>query len=153
MILDFFQLVFLSTNEGLQLQDPKTNQWINGPINTIDGQNDIGVIWLGEAAVKASKNPMKAGIHRVIYPRKTSPRLTMWYEVCTVKQATEPDNIYLNGDITVPNLPGSLPIKANKGEKVIDILRKIERTRGVPMSKVFRLDDSFKMPSEYERKV
>jgi len=138
-------LSFFSNNEGLQLQDPKTGNWIAGPVNTIQGQEDIAVIWLGEAAVKASKLPLKAGIHRVVYPQVAKPRLTVWYEMCTVKQATEPDQSYVNpGSVNVPNLPGSLPVEVKEGEKVVDILRKIERTRGIPMSKVRRLDDSFK---------
>jgi len=141
-----FSISFLSTNEGLQLQNPKTKEWIAGPINTINGQSDICVIWLGEAAVKASKKGLKAGIHRVVYPRVAAPRLTMWYEVCTVKQATEPDQTYLNGDVTVPNMPGSKPIKVKNGETNLDILKKIERTRGVPMSKVDKFEDKFKYP-------
>ncbi len=137
---------FYSDNEGLQLLDPRTDEWIHGPINTLPGQEHIAVIWLGEAAVKASKNPVKRGIHRVIYPANGKPRLTLWYEMCTVRQATEPEDIYVNGNnVTVPNLnKEAQSIQVNKGEKVVDILRKIERTRGIPSSKIWRLVDTFK---------
>jgi len=137
---------FFSDNEGLQLLDPTTNKWIDGPNNTIDSQKNIGVIWLGEAAVKATKGGVKAGVHRVVYPNNGKPRLTIWYEMCTVKQATEPEDKYLNTDtVIVPNLAkGAQQVEVAKGEKVVDILRKIERTRGIPMSKVFRLEDNFK---------
>lgn len=47
------------------------------------------VIWLGEAAVKASKGEMKAGIHRVVYPQSSSPRISAWFELCTVDQINE----------------------------------------------------------------
>jgi len=137
-------LSFLSNCEGLQLQD-ENGKWIYGPVNTIPGQENIGVIWLGEAAVKASKIPLKAGIHRVVYPSTPIPRLTLWYEMCTVKQATEPEDEYINADsVKIPNMPGSKALKVKKGDKKIDILKKIERKRGVPMSKVRRIDDSFK---------
>jgi len=135
-------LSFLSNTEGLQLKDPTTDKWVDGPVTTNPGEHDIGVIWLGEAALKVSKN-LKAGIHRVVYPKVPAPRLTAWYEMCTIKQATEPEGTYEASTLTVSNLPGSTPIKVKEGTKKIDILRKIERHKGVPMSKVMRLDDSF----------
>jgi len=133
-------LSFLSTNEGLQLKDPNTNQWVSGPDNSLENQKDIGVIWLGEAAVKASDNTLKAAIHRVLYPRVAKSRLTAWYEMCTVDQATTPKDRYM--EMTVPNVEGEKNFKG----KLHEILRNIERTRGVPMSKVMRSDDSFKWP-------
>jgi len=139
-------LSFYSNNEGLQLLDPTTNKWIDGPNNTIEEQKNIAVIWLGEAAVKATKGAVKAGVHRVVYPNNGQPRLTVWYEMCTVKQATEPEDKYLNSEtVTIPNLAkDAQEVEVKKGEKVVDILRKIERTRGIPMSKVYRIEDSFK---------
>jgi len=137
---------FFSDNEGLQLLDPKTNTWIDGPINTIDSQKNIGVIWLGEAAVTATKKGVKAGVHRVVYPSNGKPRMTIWYEMCTVKQATEiEDKVVKSKWVWIPNLiKGAQKVKVNKGENVEDILRKVERTRGIPRSKVFRLEDNFK---------
>lgn len=72
-------LSFLSTHDGLQLRDPATGRWfagifiniylnnlnklfinaIIGPVNTRKGQENLGVIWLGEAAVNASKGRFK----------------------------------------------------------------------------------------------
>lgn len=63
------------------------NKTTTGPVNTQAGQENIGIIWLGEAAVKASQGALRAGVHRVTYARTASPRLTAWYEVCTVDQA------------------------------------------------------------------
>jgi len=139
-------LSFYSNNEGLQLLDPKSNKWIDGPNNTLEDQKNIAVIWLGEAAVKATKGAVKAGVHRVVYPNNGQPRLTVWYEMCTVKQATEPEDKYVNSDtVTIPNLAkDAQQVEVQKGEKVVDVLRKIERTRGIPMSKVYRIEDSFK---------
>jgi len=137
---------FYSNNEGLQLLDVRTNKWIDGPNNTLEGQRNIAVVWLGEAAVKATNGAVKAGVHRVIYPTNGMPRLTSWYEMCTVKQATEPEDKYLNTEkVIVPNLAKEAQqVEVKKGEKVVDVLKKIERTRGVPMSKAPRIDDFFK---------
>jgi len=140
-------LSFLSTNEGLQLKDPITNQWISGPDNSVENQRDIGVIWLGEAAVKASDGVLKAAVHRVLYPRVPGSRLTAWYEMCTVDQATTPKDRY--AEVTVPNVEGE---KSFKG-KLHEILRNIERTRGVPMSKSIRIEDSLKWPLEEGEKM
>lgn len=43
---------------------------------------------------KASLHPVKAGIHRVVYPTNGKPRLTMWYEMCTVKQVKINENYF-----------------------------------------------------------
>jgi len=93
---------FFSDNEGLQLFDPTTQKWVDGPLTST-----TAVIWLGEAALKASKKkPLKAGVHRVIYPKNRKPRLTMWYEVCTVKQATEQEKYFSSKMVSIPNLVG-----------------------------------------------
>lgn len=137
---------YFSNLEGLQLFDPQTNSWIDGPVASGTEEGEIWVMWLGEAAVKASKKPVKAGIHRVIYPSKPTPRVTLWYEVCTVKQATEPEDRYINSSqVQVPNIVDSKPISVGKDEKVVDILQKIERKRGIPRSKIARVDDFFKI--------
>jgi len=151
-------LSFFSTNEGLQLLDPRTNQWISGPINTIEEQENLGVIWLGEAAVKVSNKPINAGIHRVIYPNIATPRITGWYEMCTIKQTEPPEDVVLIGDVQVPNIMGDVSIKAEKGDKKVDVLSKIERRFGVPPRKISRLDDQFNainepnMREKHERK-
>jgi hypothetical protein len=135
---------FLSTTEGLQLFDQDTQTWVDGPVNTEFGQRNIGVIWLGEAAIKVDSK-LKAGVHRVIYPKKSQPRITAWYEICTIKQASEPEEKYVTSDsVTVPNLPGSAPISNTKGKSVSSVLQKIERVRGVPRTKIIRLGDTFK---------
>jgi len=82
----FLSISFLSTHDGLQLQDPKTGAWFAGPVNTRPGQEDLGVIWLGEAAQKGSKDAFRPGIHRVVYPKSPTPRTTAWYEMCTIDQ-------------------------------------------------------------------
>jgi len=134
---------FMSTNEGLQLLDPRTGEWISGPNNSVPDQRNIAVVWLGEAAVKVSNTPVKAGIHRVIYPQVAEHRLTMWYEMCTVTQAEPPEEEVLpEGNVSVASLLGA-EVEVKPGETKFDILRKIERNLGVPPSKVRRIDDSF----------
>eukprot|EP01115_Flamella_aegyptia_P005753 TRINITY_DN24100_c0_g2_i1.p1 TRINITY_DN24100_c0_g2~~TRINITY_DN24100_c0_g2_i1.p1 ORF type:complete len:184 (+),score=29.90 TRINITY_DN24100_c0_g2_i1:223-774(+) len=141
---------FFSDSEGLELQDANGN-WVPGPVNTVEGQERIGVLWLGEGAVKASKNPVKAGIHRVVYPEHGKPRLTAWYEMCTVAQATEREDKSLTpGEIKMDSMPGSAPIVAQKGDSVNSILQKIERKRGIPMSKIMRFEDWFKSSPEFD---
>jgi hypothetical protein len=139
-------LSFLSTTEGLQLFDADSKSWVNGPINTIPGQENIGVIWLGQAAVKVDQT-LKAGVHRVTYPKVSTPRITSWYEICTVKQVSKPEerNITSN-QVSIPNLvyqPFSY-IWGTLGQSVTEILATVERTRGIPRSKVMSLDEIFK---------
>ncbi|CAF3406151.1 unnamed protein product, partial [Rotaria sp. Silwood2] len=64
-------LSILSTHEGLQLKNLVNNEWIDGPL-----ESNIGVIWLGEAASRITENRLKPGIHRVVYPQVSTPRLT-----------------------------------------------------------------------------
>ena len=79
-----FSLSILSTCEGLQLRDQRTDTWIDGPVNSQTNKSDIGVLWLGEAASILTGNRFKAGIHRVVYPRVAhQTRLTIWQEVYT----------------------------------------------------------------------
>ena len=60
-----------------------------GPVNTEKGQEDLGVVWLGDAGVKASKGALRAGVHRVVYPQVAQPRIAAWYEMCTVDQLNQ----------------------------------------------------------------
>ena len=81
---------FFSDCEGLQLKDPLTDEWIDGPVNSNSDQEDLGILWLGHAAVVAFDGQLKAGIHRVVYPNEAGKeRLTAWYEGCTLKQALD----------------------------------------------------------------
>jgi hypothetical protein len=145
-----FSISFYSSLEGLQLLEPATNMWVDGPINTDPEQQDIAVLWLGQAALKVNAS-LKNGIHRVIYPQTLNPRLTMWYEVCTVNQVVEPeDKVVKEKKVKVPNLVGGKEIEVKEGEKLKDVLQKIERFRGVPTSKTLSLDDQFKIPYDPE---
>jgi len=135
-------LSILSTTPGLELQDANGN-WISGPQG-----NDIGVLWLGEAARKASfyVSPLTPAIHRVVYPKDLKPRLTMWYEICTssqVLQETPKDNfpqmtfnvpnpMANNYNFILTNAPGAQTVQA---PTKLQALRKIEITKGIPMSK------------------
>lgn len=140
-----FSLSFFSSTEGLQLQDPATGAWIDGPVNTRAGERSIGVLWTGAAAARASHGAVRAGVHRVVYPRAPGERLTLWYEMPTIAQVAEPLNAAMSGgEVVIPNLPGAAPMRAAEGEKVFDFLLRVERTRGLPMSKIVRLDDGFK---------
>jgi len=141
-----FSISFLSTSEGLQLQDPLTGQWFDGPINTNSGQENIVVVWAGEAAVRASHGKVQAGIHRVIYPTNSQkPRLTAWYELCTTDQANEPNNLLQTpGEMVLEGLPQSKPLLVNPGDTTMSMFRKIERNYGIPMSKVMRRGDKFR---------
>lgn len=137
-------LSFLSTEEGLQLFDERSQSWVDGPVNTKDDEKNIGVIWLGYAATQVDQK-LRPGIHRVIYPKKSSPRLTAWYEVCTVTQASVPDEQYLKEmSVNVPNLIGSDPISLDANQTLEGFLGKIERVKGIPRTKVKRPADTFK---------
>ncbi|CAF0789648.1 unnamed protein product [Adineta ricciae] len=134
----------LSTHEGLQLKDMRRNEWIDGPM-----ESSVGVIWLGEAAVRATENRLKAGIHRVVYPQTAGIRLTMWYEVCTIAQLEslnyEEQNDAMDvGDVIFENLPGSNPMSVQSGETRLEFLRRVEMANGLSMSKlgppVYRLE-------------
>ncbi|CAF0857680.1 unnamed protein product [Adineta ricciae] len=125
----------LSTHEGLQLKDMRRNEWIDGPM-----ESNVGVIWLGEAAVRATENRLKAGIHRVVYPQTAGIRLTMWYEVCTVEQlknlsSKKQNEVMAAGNVVFRNLPGSKPIAVRNGETRLEFLRRVEMARGLSMSK------------------
>ena len=125
----------LSTLEGLQLKNMTTNEWIDGPF-----ERNIGVIWLGEIASRITRNRLKPGIHRVIYPQEAKRRLTIWYEVCTVEQlrnlSVDKQNERMEGGtVTFENLPGSAPITVFPGEKKVDFLKRIESGWGLSMSK------------------
>eukprot|EP00026_Physarum_polycephalum_P009473 Phypoly_transcript_09598.p1 GENE.Phypoly_transcript_09598~~Phypoly_transcript_09598.p1 ORF type:complete len:417 (+),score=88.26 Phypoly_transcript_09598:96-1346(+) len=123
---------FLSTQEGLQLKDPQTDTWFAGPVNTVPGQENLGVIWLGEAAVTASKGEFRAGVHRVVYPQTPVSRITAWYEMCTTDQVNEEANgssLPSVGPVKLHNLPNSKSITLT-GDR-----RLIERHYGIPMSK------------------
>ena len=58
-------------------------------MNTVAGQEDLGVIWLGEAAVRASKGELREGVHRVVYPQTPVSRISAWYELCTTDQVNQ----------------------------------------------------------------
>eukprot|EP01084_Bolivina_argentea_P102172 183089_1 len=69
-----FALSFASTNDGLQMFDITTNEWIKIGLNEC-------IWWNGETATKVNKQ-MKAGKHRVlINDVNYKPRFTGWYEV------------------------------------------------------------------------
>ena len=67
-----FALSLGSSSPGLQLRDPELDKWVDVPL-------DLGVIWCGQAAVKASDGAIKPGEHRVLYG--TEPRISLWHEV------------------------------------------------------------------------
>jgi hypothetical protein len=46
-----------STEEGLEMHDPSTNEWISVP-------NDIIVLWCGHEVTATSKGTVKPGVHR-----------------------------------------------------------------------------------------
>jgi len=79
----------------------------------------------------------------------------MWYEMCTVKQATEPeeDTVVTASEITSSSFTGGSSVKVQKDETVSDILKKIERKLGVPPTKIMRLEDSFKTFQWYNGKT
>jgi hypothetical protein len=139
-------LSVLSTCEGLQLQDPVTKEWHDAPT-----QSGWGVVWTGHAAVEVSEGKVPAGIHRVVYSKNKVPRLTMWYEVCTVKQCEPPagsgDNVnepqQQQKGIKVSNAPTAMMMMVPSTSSPAELLKKIERRTGLPPSKVMRIDDSF----------
>jgi len=149
----FLSISILSTSAGLQLQDPTTKKWIDGPLGLGE---QLGVIWTGQAATDASNGKIPAGIHRVRYPTTTEgnaePRLTIWYEMCTASQCEPPtDDVELDfGKATEVNMKGiqNAPINLNKAKKASNsrtpnvlthagFLQHIEREMGLPMSKMY----------------
>ncbi|CAF1001049.1 unnamed protein product [Adineta steineri] len=128
-------LSILSTHEGLQLKDMTNNEWIDGPL-----ESNIGVIWLGEAASRITGNRLKPGIHRVIYPQEIKPRLTIWYELCTIEQlkaisGEKEDEPMDPGEVIFENLPDSLPLTILPGEKKLAFLKRVEISYGLASSK------------------
>jgi hypothetical protein len=129
---------FLSSAEGLQMQDPVKDVWISGPNSWLDSQRNLGVLWLGEAARIASKGKFIPGVHRVIYPKSKGDRLTMWFEMCTKTQLKGPSEMLIekDGEILIPSLQGNnSKQKVKKGDAMADILWGVEHDMGVPMSK------------------
>ncbi|CAF1223317.1 unnamed protein product [Adineta ricciae] len=125
----------LSTHEGLQLKKMINDEWIDGPL-----ESNIGVIWLGEKASRITKNRLKAGIHRVIYPRESKRRLTVWYEICTTQQLKDisdkkTNEIMAGGMVTFNNLPGAAPIPVLRNERRLDFLMRFEQSHGLTMTK------------------
>ncbi|CAF3963192.1 unnamed protein product, partial [Rotaria sp. Silwood1] len=133
----------LSTYEELQLKNVITNEWIDALL-----ESNIEVIWLGEAASRITENRLKPGIHRVIYPKESKPRVTIWYELCPIEQlksisANKKDELMPEGTMTFESLPGSNPVTVLPGVKRHDFLRRIEIAFGLAASKagspVYRL--------------
>ncbi|CAF1561311.1 unnamed protein product, partial [Rotaria sp. Silwood1] len=125
----------LSTYEGLQLKNMITNEWIDGPL-----ESNIGVIWLGEAASRITENRLKPGIHRVIYPKESKRRLTIWYELCTIEQLKsisdeKKDELMLKETVIFRSLHGLNGITVLPGEKRLEFLKRIEMGFGLSMSK------------------
>jgi len=134
---------FLSTHKGLQLLDPVTNTWFAGPVNTHPGQENLAVIWLGEAAVKATEGKLKAGVHRVVYSDTPTPRITAWYEICTVTQCNNELNGYSGleeGNVQPPNILDAKPLKLNPKYG----MREIQRYYGLSESKVMFRDEDLR---------
>ncbi len=126
----------LSTHEGLQLKNMMNNEWIYGPLDP-----NIGVIWLGEAASRITQNRLKPGIHRVTYPQEEKCRLTIWYEVCTIKQLRGLSNMKTNdrltgGAVTFQNIPGSAEMTVLPGETKLDFLKRVEKVFGLSIFKI-----------------
>ncbi|CAF1532134.1 unnamed protein product [Adineta ricciae] len=113
---------------------PLSATW-DGPL-----ESSVGVIWLGEAAARVTKNRLKPGIHRVVYPKIAGIRLTMWYEVCTTTQlkslSEEKQNeVMAGGNVVFDNLPESRAFLAQPGESKIRFLRRVEIASGLTISK------------------
>jgi len=139
-----FSLSILSTCDGLQLKDHISEKWIDGPVNTRPDERYIAAVWLGEAASLLTQNHFKPGIHRVIYPRTShQSRLTIWQEVCTIKQieplitVSNDASIYQNGTIVeLANQPESEPMEiSSDGQSYNRLMKKVEKERGISMSK------------------
>jgi isopenicillin N synthase-like dioxygenase len=139
-----FSLSILSTCDGLQLKDQRTNQWIDGPNNSHMNQSNIGVLWLGEAASILTNNRFKAGIHRVVYPRVVhQARVTIWQEVCTesqikqlFEQETNAQRLPDGAQVMLENQPNSKPMNVLPGgETRTEFMRRVESNRGLSMSK------------------
>ena len=139
-----FSLSILSTCDGLQLKDQRTNQWIDGPNNSQMDQSNIGAIWLGEAASILTGNRFKAGIHRVTYPRMPhQARLTIWQEVCTksqiqqlFSQQIQMQPLLRDTQVMLANQPDSKPMIVRPGgETRHEFMRRMEGERGISSSK------------------
>lgn len=125
----------LSTHEGLQLKNLMNNEWIDGPL-----ESNIGVIWLGEAASRITGNRLQSGIHRVVYPQVSKPRLTIWYELCTIQQlkntsAEKQNELMQGGTVIFENIPSLPPMAVSSGETKLDFLKRVEMSSGLSMSK------------------
>jgi isopenicillin N synthase-like dioxygenase len=155
-----FSLSILSTCDGLQLKDQRENKWIDGPDNSQLDQENIGVIWLGEAASILTGNRLKSGIHRVVYPRTAHQvRTTIWQEVCTedqIKQLLEQNNnvqrLPSGAQVTLSNQPNSIPMNVLPGgETPHDFMMRVDDLRGLSMSKTIRKNIVLSRPTDHKK--
>jgi len=137
-----------STAPGLQFFDPTPNDWI-----PIPHDKNLGVIWCGDAATRASNGKIKSGIHRVQLDSTATRRVTMWYEMCTSTQLPSSFLDYQKFTLTPtnsspPTVTGSFFIRAktltgktiiltrlSKSSTIWNVKERIQDVEGIPPAK------------------
>jgi len=134
---DLLSLNFLSTFDGLQLYDPMTKTWFAAPVNSRHGEENLGVLLLGDAGVRASKGRYVRAVHRVVYApnsvhkgEESTPKIVAFYGSTTVEQ--------INQDREPREVEGG----ENKAVVSVNV-HKIERYYGLPSTKALGDVDKF----------
>jgi isopenicillin N synthase-like dioxygenase len=70
---------YRSTQPGLQLKN-EHGEWISPPKD-----NNVAIIWAGDVATKINPD-IKHGMHRVANNGIGTPRIAIWYEICSAEQ-------------------------------------------------------------------
>jgi len=113
-----FSLSFFSSQPGLQLLDLETHEWVDGPCNTENGNEDVAILWCG-AAISKIDQQFKPAVHRVEYPEQkdgsADTRMSIWYEVCTSAQETD----YLKFENSA-EIPPNVFVKKTRAKKLTD---------------------------------
>jgi len=129
-------LSIYQSSPGLQLFDPESNLWYDGPLGY-----EFGLIWTGQAASDITQGELKSGVHQVVYPATLgTPRLSIWAELCTSEQTFSTKNMKWNENCTkivIPNVFGSKPyiVPVMNGD-LSSAIKTAERLLGMPRSKV-----------------
>eukprot|EP01083_Nonionella_stella_P194416 717120_1 len=117
-----FAISFGSTNEGLELYDPVSDEWIKIKPHE-------AVWWNGDMSTKINSD-LKAGKHRVMINDDYVPRFTGWYEVSCNKQLNQ--NIMQQALQSIQQTDEFTPLVLRKTDD--DVFLK-EYMIGIPMSK------------------
>eukprot|EP01090_Pellita_catalonica_P012090 TRINITY_DN2554_c0_g1_i1.p1 TRINITY_DN2554_c0_g1~~TRINITY_DN2554_c0_g1_i1.p1 ORF type:complete len:218 (+),score=16.61 TRINITY_DN2554_c0_g1_i1:469-1122(+) len=154
---DYYPFPFCQHSQACNCMIPKKKKWQAGP--TAD--SGLGVIWLGKAAENVTEGKLKAGVHRVVFPKKKHrgiPRMSIWAELCTFDQAfperwqpaseTEQSKKFSFGSADWKTVPDKILVSNMRGKpyivrvekgNLLKALRTVEELHGLPLSKIMKV--------------